>query len=254
MSSRGRSTSPTRLTREGDVEGLVALLGDSRRRRRLAAAGLLRRFPGPRSESALLGALDDPDYLVSQTALASLAALDEWREPRPIVEALRRREGNESGGWPPSPRELVELGAWRLRALDPVSTLIQGIRNGNLAAEDDRWTWLNQKLAFDALARLGDRRATKILASELGLGDPDVRVSSAAADALGRLGDEAAVSALARALDADDKRVRRAAARALARIGSADAVEALGRASKTGSLRDRWAALRQLRRAHRERA
>lgn len=235
---------------EGDVVALAAALESSRVRDRLAAAARLRKHAGAEAEAALLGALEDDSMLVRQAALGSLVALDADRDPAPVVAAARRRglrDGSamvrvRSPDEPVGPGELVWLGLWRLRRLNPVETLLAAIAEPGSGAEAA--DWLLRADALRVLGKLDDRRAVALLVGELGHAHAAVR--DAAAEALGALGDPDGVEALAQALRDQARRVRRSAARSLARLGTPEAVAALRSATRSGGALDRLRAARLL--------
>jgi len=64
-------------TRRAEAEAILieALFSGASEFTRLSAASSLRHFPTPEANKALLGALDDPDYLVQYHAIRSLGAV-----------------------------------------------------------------------------------------------------------------------------------------------------------------------------------
>jgi HEAT repeat-containing taxis protein len=222
------TASTGQLVRRGDIAGLVARASDPRRRARLAAVTALRSFPGDESEAALMRALDDESFFIALVALGSLAAIDDDRDPEPIVRALRRRiardeneliraigQPDESAWKEPNAIEITQLGLWRLRRVDAVPKLLAALDGGSLAGEEP-------------LVPAMRARAVR---------------------ALGEIGDSAATPAVRRALRDADMRVRRAALDALASIGGEEAVLALRDDARRGRFLDRLAARRALRRA-----
>jgi HEAT repeat protein len=175
----------TSMARRGDVQGLLALLGHRRWSRRLGAALELRRFPGERTEAALLGALQDPSFFVSTAALHSLVALDAHRPVEPVIRGLRRRTGDDEAEWrPPDAREILGRRLLGLKALRPVETLIAALEDGSLVEDNERMTRMNKMLALHVLADARDPRAGEQLTRALG--DSDPRIRRAAANALRR--------------------------------------------------------------------
>jgi hypothetical protein len=128
-----------------------------------------------------------------------------------------------SPGEPVGPSELVWLGLWRLRRLEPVRMLLATLADES--ADGEAADWLLRAEATRVLGKLGDRRSVGPLVHELGHEHATVR--HAAAEALGTIGNSTAVEPLARALRDEAWRVRRSAARSLVRLGTPKAVAAL---------------------------
>jgi HEAT repeat protein len=244
------------LARRGDLDALVQALSDPSLTRRLTAAVALRDVPDPRADEALYQALEDDSHLVRQAALGSLVARDPDRDPEPVAAAVRRRallDGSTmvrvgSLDEPVGPDELVWLGLWRLRRLNPVETLIAALAARNAEA------WLLRADVVRVLGKLGDRRAVASVVDELG--NDHAAVRDAAAEALGALGEPESVAPLAQALHDEARRVRRSAGRSLARLGTPQAVAALRSATHSAGALDRLYAARLLvaRRLRRARA
>jgi len=154
--------------------------------RRLAAERAAA-LPPEEAVEHLVEGLGDPSWRVRKTAVERIVALPETAgAARALVAALA--DGENPGRRNAAVEALVRCGARSVPALL------------GAAESDDPDV---RKLVLDALAGIGDARATRTLVERLGDADPNVR--AAAADALGAVGGDEAVRALRRRAAAPDE-------------------------------------------------
>lgn len=218
----------TRLSRAGDVEGLMEALRRGSRLTRTLAADELRNFEGADVEEALLTALSDRSIMVRRTAAESLAQVNPDVTPAAVIAAVR---GGAVDNGPLKPREILDHCLWSLPSIDATSTLLHALET---ASELDR------SLSLHVLGETGDMRVFPAIVRSLD--DPHAGVRIAAVQALGELRDPRAVDELARKAEDTDLDVRREAIKALKALGDS-AQSALQDIAATSSSRRsrRWA-------------
>jgi HEAT repeat protein len=161
-----------RAYKRDDVGTLVAGLRDDDAAIRARASHLLGYYPGTRSVSALIGALNDPNRDVRYAALRSLAWIADPHAV-PAIAALALSD--------PSPelRSSAALHLRKIRSPDAVPALIDVL--------DDPSREVRMS-ALQSLARIGDKRAIPRVA-EVAVNDPALGPSTYAMETLAKLGD-----------------------------------------------------------------
>ncbi len=177
-----------RAYRQADVGTLVAGLQNDRAAIRARAAHFLGFFPGPRSVTALIGALNDPNRGVRQTALRSLA----WIADPQAVPAIAAVALSD-----PSP-ELRSSAALHLGKIDSVDAVPALIETLDDPARDVRMS------ALKSLRHSGDERAIARIA-EVAASDPALGPSTQATQTLAKLGDPRAAPQLVSLLTETDR-------------------------------------------------
>lgn len=199
---------------ERDRESVRADLASADAEVRRLAVERIEALPPEEVVSRLVERLGDPDWRVRKAAVERMVARP---DPGGVAASLVRAlaDGENPGRRNAAVEALVELGGAALPQLVSACT------------SDDIDV---RKFAVDALAGIGDERASGALVERLG--DPDPNVRAAAADALGAIGGEAARRALHdAALDpAQDSLLRFSALHAL------DVLEVPMRASEIGGV------------------
>jgi HEAT repeat protein len=188
----------------------------------------------PDVESLLMEALADSSWLVRETALEVLARRNPDRDLAPVLAKLRGAAGRSKDSL--SVEDMLSLGVWRLRQLDPVPKLIQVVEEES----DDAMA------AAIALGELSDSRATPCLLAALE--NPKRRLRAASAEALGKIGDEDSIPALARHLDDEQKMVRKESVLALSKLGP-EGIQTLQEVAEGAAGRAQRAARKGLRKA-----
>ncbi|HUF88874.1 MAG TPA: HEAT repeat domain-containing protein [Gemmatimonadota bacterium] len=198
----------------------------------------------PRTVTALLTAMGDPDADVRETAAHALGGLD---DPR-AVDALVRALANDADAG------VRKMAAWALGEIESpraVPALSQAVRNDASPDVRSMAAWaLGEIESEEAVPALGAalrdssvevRRMAIWALGEIeseeavpwlipAVRDADVDVRRKAVWALGEIESEAAVDALAGALSDSDAEVRKTAAWAIGEIESVEAVPALAQA------------------------
>jgi HEAT repeat protein/beta-lactamase regulating signal transducer with metallopeptidase domain len=162
----------------------------------------------PRTVSALIEALKDPDKEVRETALSALAQLRDPRVFEPLSFALKDTS--------PSVREQAAFGLGQLRDARAVEPLTAALKDTNAD--------VRQQAAF-ALGQIRARAAVGALSAALKDTDADVREQ--AVFALGQIRDASSVDAIGPALHDPNPSVREQAAFALGQIRDRRAVDPL---------------------------
>jgi HEAT repeat protein/beta-lactamase regulating signal transducer with metallopeptidase domain len=166
------------------------------------------RATDPRTVSALIEALKDPDKEVRETALSALAQLRDPRVFEPLSSALKDTS--------PSVREQAAFGLGQLRDARAVEPLTAALKDTNAD--------VRQQAAF-ALGQIRARAAVGALSAALKDTDADVREQ--AVFALGQIRDASSVDAIGPALHDANPSVREQAAFALGQIRDRRAVDPL---------------------------
>lgn len=178
-------------------------------------------LPGAEALPRLVEGLGDEAWRVRKAVVERLAgAPGAWDVPAALTEALA--DGDNPGRRNAAVEALIRCGR------NAVPALLEASRRSDADV---------RKLVVDALAGIGDPRATQRLLELLDDADPNVR--AAAADALGAVGDLGASEALLRVAvhEQDDTLVRLAALWALARLDTPVTAAQLGGALDEGLLR-----------------
>jgi HEAT repeat protein/beta-lactamase regulating signal transducer with metallopeptidase domain len=166
------------------------------------------RATDPRTVSALIEALKDPDKEVRETALSALAQLRDPRVFEPLSSALKDTS--------PSIREQAAFGLGQLRDARAVEPLTAALKDTNAD--------VREQAAF-ALGQIRARAAVGALSAALKDTDADVREQ--AVFALGQIRDASAIDAIGPALHDPNASVREQAAFALGQIRDRRAVDPL---------------------------
>jgi HEAT repeat protein len=189
------------------ADGLIKMLsGDPEPLARAEAATALRKMLTPKAVEPLLGALNNPNVVVSSAAAAGLGELGDKRAVAPLITIVSD---------PKSPASTREAAAGALGTLGDrraVQPLIATLTDPN-----DRLRWY----AAMALGKLGNGEAVKPLCHVV-ISDPVPNVREAAAMSLGPLRNKEAVDALAKAVNDADLNVANAARDALFTIAGDD--------------------------------
>jgi HEAT repeat protein len=188
----------------------------------------------PDAELLLMEALADSSWLVRETALEELTRHNPERDPAPVLAKLRGAAGRSKDSL--RVEDMLSLGVWRLRQLDPVPKLIQLVEEQS----DDAVA------AAMVLGELSDSRATPCLLAALE--NPKRGLRAASAEALGKIGDEDSIPALVRHLDDERRMVRKESALALSKLGP-EGIQALQELAEGAAGRAQRAARKGLRKA-----
>jgi HEAT repeat protein len=183
---------------------LAARLGDRDGALGAAAVRRLGELSDAESETLLLETLRDPRPEVRLIAVQALV----WRNPdrpaRPIVEALRGGPLGSKPYEPPDLREILRLGIYGLRELEPTRRCVEGLADNDPAV---------RAMSAYVLGALGDPEAVAPLLEALG--DPVSAVREAAVKSLGRLGDPRALEPLTDLAKSEDGQLRRLVRKAI---------------------------------------
>lgn len=255
-----------RAYKRADVGTLVAGLRDDRVAIRCRAAHFLGYFAGTRSVSALIEALKDPNGDVRETALRSLARIDD-PDAVPAIAATALSDPSTEV------RRTAAFQLGRIGSSNAVPALIETLDD---PSRDVRMS------ALRSLERIGDERAIPRIA-EVAAGDPALGPSTRATELLAKLGDPRAAPLYLSLLTETDRhladgryrtslpedaprlvehlwgrpeavkrQVQQTAARRLVKLGAVDAAPAVASAAtRASSLRERRLLRRTARRLHR---
>ncbi len=211
--------------------GLIATLRDKDKQVRKNAAEALGAIADPSSISALTEALGDKDPGVRRHAVASLGHIfhdsvipilvSALESSFTDVRSLAAKELGELGDKSPNARsqqsKFGRLRKYVIKSRAAVS-LLKALEDSDINV---------RRNAAEALGRISDQSAGKLLVNALQDKDPELRRN--AARALGKLGDKAAAEVLVEALKDADVVVRDNAVTALANLRSSNAVPELSK-------------------------
>lgn len=207
-----RDTLVRLLRDKGSAQAALRQLSGHSEVRRCRGAFALGMLGEQAGAQALIGCLDDREFLVRRVATRALGNLRSPEAVRPLLE-LGRREPRLS-------RDLI----FALHRIGP--DVIGPLRDELTASISGEVPALSGQIVATVLGRLGDYGSKDLLVRGLDSFTPGL--AAACADALGAVCAPDTEPALVRTLEHPSGLVRAAAAAALGSMGSGDSVERLG--------------------------